>query len=99
MSKKNHGYTTVQIKKEVNEHIRSFCRKYNVNASAITELMWVNYISSSTYIKQVMTMDDTAKRYLIEASQITPNNLDYLTQQLWSSYISASVSGSISLPR
>jgi len=97
MSKKNHGYTTIQIKKEVNEHIRSFCRKYGVNASTITELMWVNYISSSVYIKQVMTMDATAKRYLIEASQITPTNIDHLTQQLWSSYISASMSGSLFL--
>ena len=97
MSKKNHGYTTIQIKKEVNEHIRIFCKKYGVNASTITELMWANYISSSMYIKQIMTMDDTAKKYLIEASQITPNNIDYLTHQLWSSYTSASVSGSISL--
>lgn len=97
MSKKTHGYTTIQVKKEVNEYIRSFCKKYGVNASAITELMWVNYISSSVYIKQVMTMDDSAKRHLIEASQITPTNIDHLTQQLWSSYTSASMSGSIVL--
>lgn len=90
MSKKNHGYTTIQIKKEVNEHIRTFCKKYNVNASAITEMMWANYISSSVFIKQVMTMDNTAKHYLLEASSVTPSNIDHLTEKLWMRYISSS---------
>jgi hypothetical protein len=97
MSKKNHGYTTIQVKKEVNEHIKTFCKKYNVSASAITELMWANYISSSIFIKKIMTMDDTAKHHLLEASSIKPDNLDHLTDVLWNSYISSSMSGSISL--
>ncbi len=97
MSKKNHGYTTIQIKKEVNEHIRSFCKHYNVNASAITEMMWANYISSSVFIKQIMTMDNTAKHYLLEASNTTPNSIDQLTEKLWMRYISSSMSGSLVL--
>ena len=68
MGKVNHGYTTIQIRKEINVHIREFCKKYNVNASAITELMWTSYISSSLYITEVMSINPDAKKYLLNAS-------------------------------
>lgn len=68
MKRTTHGYTTIQVKKDVNKLIREFCVKYNVNASTITEMMWENYISSSQHIKEIMVMADTAKLYLISAS-------------------------------
>jgi hypothetical protein len=68
VKKRTHAYTTIQVEKEINKHIREFCKKYNVNASTITEMMWQNYISSSQYIKQVMAMDPIAKEYLLLAS-------------------------------
>jgi len=68
MKKKTHAYTTIQITKAVNVHIKEFCKKYNVSASTITELMWENYISSSNHIKQIMAMDGVAKQYLVSAS-------------------------------
>ena len=65
---KNNIYTTIQIKKEVNKHIKVFCKKYGVSASAITEFMWTNYISSSLYIKEVMTLAEPARSLLISSS-------------------------------
>lgn len=69
MKKRQHAYTTIQVTKEVNKHIKEFCKRYNVNASTITEMMWENYISSSLYIGQIMVMDETARKHLIKASQ------------------------------
>ena len=46
MSKK-HEYTTIQITKEFNEHIKLFCKLHAHNASKLTEKLWSNYISSS----------------------------------------------------
>ena len=44
-----------------------------------------------------MTMDNTAKHYLLEASNTTPNSIDQLTEKLWMRYISSSMSGSLVL--
>jgi hypothetical protein len=68
MKPATHAYTTIQVRKEINLHIRNFCKKYNVNASAVTELMWVSYISSSQCIKEIMSMNSDAKNYLLSAS-------------------------------
>lgn len=75
MRKRQHTYTTIQVTKEVNKHIKEFCKKYNVNASTITEAMWENFISSSLYIKQIMIMDETARQYLINASTGTTGSV------------------------
>jgi hypothetical protein len=40
-------YTTIQIRKEINEHIREFCKKYGIVASTVTENYWINKISGS----------------------------------------------------
>jgi predicted transcriptional regulator len=45
--KQNKEYTTLQIKKEINFHIKDFCNRNNVHASTITEMLWGNFISSS----------------------------------------------------
>lgn len=68
MRKKEHAYTTIQVTKTVNKYIKEFCKKHKVSASAITEMMWENYISSSVYIKEVMVMSEPAKSYLLSAS-------------------------------
>jgi hypothetical protein len=47
MSKKKTKYTTIQIRKEVNEHIRKFCVERGWIASTITENYWVGLISAS----------------------------------------------------
>jgi hypothetical protein len=46
MSKK-YDYTTIQITKEINKHIREFCKLNGFVASTITEKLWANHISSS----------------------------------------------------
>jgi hypothetical protein len=46
MSKK-HEYTTIQITKELNEHIKLFCKEHGLIASRLTERYWANLISSS----------------------------------------------------
>ena len=40
-------YTTIQITKELNEHIKIFCKEYGLVASKLTEKYWSNLISSS----------------------------------------------------
>lgn len=40
-------YTTIQISKEINYHIKKFCSENGLVASTLTEHMWRNYISSS----------------------------------------------------
>jgi len=47
MRKNKHKYTTIQISKEVNKHIREFCKLKFVNAGPLTEQIWSDYISSS----------------------------------------------------
>lgn len=45
MAKKE--YTTIQITKELNEHIKLFCKEHGFIASKLTEKYWSNLISSS----------------------------------------------------
>ncbi len=47
MKKDKQHYTTVQITKEINNHIRGFCKENGLVASSVTEMLWANYISSS----------------------------------------------------
>lgn len=47
MKKDKRQYTTVQITKEINNHIRDFCKINGLVASSVTETLWANYISSS----------------------------------------------------
>jgi hypothetical protein len=47
MRKDKHKYTTIQISKEMNKHIRLFCEKHSVVAGPLTEKIWANYISAS----------------------------------------------------
>jgi len=47
MKKDKHQYTTIQVSKEINKHIREFCIKNGRVASTLTEQLWVHYISSS----------------------------------------------------
>lgn len=47
MRKDKHKYTTIQVSKEINKHIREFCDKHGLVASTLTEQHWVRYISSS----------------------------------------------------
>jgi hypothetical protein len=43
----NQRYTTIQIRKEINEHIREFCKKHGIIASTTTENYWLSRISGS----------------------------------------------------
>lgn len=47
MNNKEIKYTTIQIRKEINEHVRKFCRERGIIASAITEKYWLGLISAS----------------------------------------------------
>ena len=47
MRKDKHKYTTIQVSKEINKHIREFCKTNFVNAGPLTERLWSNHISSS----------------------------------------------------
>jgi hypothetical protein len=47
MKKKNKQYTTIQISKEINKHIREFCDTHGLVASTVTEQYWIRFISSS----------------------------------------------------
>ena len=47
MKKDKHQYTTIQVSKEINKHIREFCKARGLIASTLTEQHWVRYISSS----------------------------------------------------
>lgn len=40
-------YTTMQIRKDINNHIRDLCREKGWVASVITERYWLSLISSS----------------------------------------------------
>lgn len=45
--KENKEYTTIQIKKSINQFIRVVCKEHGLNASTITENFWLGYISAS----------------------------------------------------
>jgi len=45
--KANKEYTTIQIRKELREHIRTFCKERGWVISAATENYWLSEISSS----------------------------------------------------
>jgi len=45
--KKNNIYTTIQIRKEINEHIKDFCKRQGIIAATHTENFWIGLISSS----------------------------------------------------
>ena len=47
MRKDKHNYTTIQVSKEINKHIREFCIQNGLVAGTLTERLWVRYISAS----------------------------------------------------
>ena len=47
MANKETKYTTIQIRKDINEHIRKFCVERGWVASTITEKYWLGLISAS----------------------------------------------------
>jgi hypothetical protein len=47
MRKDKHSYTTIQISKEIHQHIKSFCTRNCINVGPLTERIWIDYISSS----------------------------------------------------
>lgn len=47
MANKESKYTTIQIRKEINEHIRRFCKEHGWVAATITEKYWAGLISAS----------------------------------------------------
>lgn len=40
-------YTTIQIRAEINDHIKQFCKLHGLVASTVTENYWIQFISSS----------------------------------------------------
>jgi len=40
-------YTTIQIRKDINEHIRRICKDHGWIAATITEKYWLGIISAS----------------------------------------------------
>lgn len=47
MTKKDTKYTTIQIRKDINEHIRRICKDHGWIAATITERYWLGLISAS----------------------------------------------------
>lgn len=48
MNKKdNKEYTTLQIRKDINKHIKTLCKRHGLIASTVTEQLWTNFISAS----------------------------------------------------
>lgn len=47
MKKRKNTYTTIQVRREINEAIRNLCRERGWIASAITENYWIGVISAS----------------------------------------------------
>lgn len=46
MSNNKNIYTTIQVRRDFNGHIKEFCKKHGVNSSKITELSlfcWVEH--------------------------------------------------------
>lgn len=44
---KDNKYTTIQIRKEIAQHIKNFCKEKGLVASTLTENYWIGVISSS----------------------------------------------------
>lgn len=44
---KENKYTTLQVRKEINDHIKNFCKANGLVAATITENYWIGLISSS----------------------------------------------------
>ena len=40
-------YTTIQIRREINEHVRKLCKEHGWLASTFTENYWLGMISAS----------------------------------------------------
>jgi len=71
-------YTTLQITKEVNKHIRRFCTEHGVNASYITEKLWVHFISASLQIDVIVDLTPEVKSIMfneISGSKFYRDNL------------------------
>lgn len=47
MNNKETKYTTIQIRKEINNHIKKFCKENGIVASYYTEKYWLGLISAS----------------------------------------------------
>lgn len=47
MNKKKPKYTTIQVRKDLNEAIRNLCKQRGWIASSITENYWIGVISAS----------------------------------------------------
>jgi hypothetical protein len=47
MKNKETKYTTIQIRKEINEHIKRFCKERGMIAAHYTEQYWIGLISAS----------------------------------------------------
>jgi hypothetical protein len=45
--KEQKEYTTIQVSKNINEHIRRICAEYGRTASSITERYWLSLITAS----------------------------------------------------
>jgi hypothetical protein len=45
--KRDKGYTTIQIRKDINEYVRKLCEQQRWTASTITERYWLGLISAS----------------------------------------------------
>jgi hypothetical protein len=45
--KKKTIYTTIQIRKEINKHIKDLCKKHGLTAATVTENYWSRLVSSS----------------------------------------------------
>ena len=43
----NSKYTTIQIRREINEHVRKLCKERGWLASTLTENYWLSEISAS----------------------------------------------------
>lgn len=47
MKKQNNIYTTMQVRRDINEAIRNLCKQRGWIASSITEKYWIGIISAS----------------------------------------------------
>lgn len=45
--KQNKQYTTIQIDKDIADHIRSWCKTANIIISKQTETLWITFMSAS----------------------------------------------------
>lgn len=45
--KQNKEYTTIQVRKDINQHIKNFCKDRGWTVASVTENFWLGLISSS----------------------------------------------------